>query len=188
MRLLPAASARRVPWKNGLGSTLELATDADAPGGAWTWRLSAAEMPARARFSEFRGVDRFIACLSGPGLTLERGGARALVPREGEALAFAGEERATGEPLGPGVRDVNLMLRRDRWRGRMTIVRAASLELDAPLVLVHAAENSAVVRGAGSVCALAAGRVLIASGRVAVAAGGVAVACELHPVPAPERP
>ena len=108
---------RRVPWKNGLGSTLEIATDAEAPGGAWTWRLSFAEVPARAPFSRFPGIDRHIAVLEGAGMTLEHAGRRIRVPREGTAYAFAGEDDILCEPDGPGVRDANLML--DRYSGKL---------------------------------------------------------------------
>lgn len=186
MRLLAPASSRRIPWKNGLGSTLEVATDAAVPGGDWTWRLSIAGVPSRAPFSAFPGIDRFIACLEGPGLILEHGGDRRSVPREGAALAFSGEERVTGEPAGPGVRDVNLMLRRDRWRGRMTLVRGGGLVLEAPLVVVHAAEGSAAQRAEtpeGRV-ELEPGHTLIAGGRIGLAhaPGCVAAACELHPI------
>jgi environmental stress-induced protein Ves len=90
LRLLDPASARRVPWKNGRGSTLELASDASAPSGDWTWRLSLADVPERAPFSLFPGVDRLLACLEGPGLFVERGGARLRVPDCGDALAFPG--------------------------------------------------------------------------------------------------
>jgi environmental stress-induced protein Ves len=184
MRLLASAASRRVPWRNGLGSTLEIATDAAAPGGEWTWRLSIADVPSRARFSTLPGIDRFIACLAGPGLNLERGGELQLVPREGDALAFAGEDPVTGEPLGSGVRDVNLMLRRDRWRGRMTLARGRALVLDAPLILVHVPLDFPPLRAetAEGPCELAAGAALIASGRVALpgAPGSAAVACALR--------
>ena len=183
MRLLTPADSRRVPWKNGLGATLEIATDAAAPGGEWTWRLSIAEMPSRARFSAFPGIDRFIACLAGPGLNLERDGDRSLVPREGDALSFAGEELATGEPFGPGVRDVNLMLRRDRWRGRMALARGRGLALDAALVLAHVPNDFPALRmnAAEGAFELAPGHTLIASGRVEIsgAPGSAIVACEL---------
>jgi len=108
LRLLDPASGRRVPWKNGRGTTLELATDASAPGGRWTWRLSLADVPERAPFSLFAGVDRLLACLEGPGLFVERGGERLRVPDDGDALAFPGEDRVIGDPLGPGVRDAGL--------------------------------------------------------------------------------
>ena len=186
MRLLTPAASRRVPWKNGLGSTLEIATDAAAPGGEWTWRLSIADVPSRERFSIFPGIDRSIACLSGPGLIVELAGARAAVPSEGVALSFAGEELVTGEPLGPRVRDVNLMLRRDRWRGRMTLARGRACELDAPLVLVHAPGDSPGLRVATEEGAfeLAPGGTLVASGCVVIAGapGSVGVACALTPV------
>jgi environmental stress-induced protein Ves len=130
---------RRVPWKNGLGSTLEIATDAAAPGGAWTWRLSFAEVPARAPFSRFPGIDRHIAVLEGAGMTLEHAGRRIRVPREGTAYAFAGEDDILGEPDGPGVRDANLMLDRARWRGSLEIVR-----LDGPREITITSELSLI--------------------------------------------
>jgi environmental stress-induced protein Ves len=143
-RTLPNSSYRRVPWKNGLGSTLEIATDAAEPGGAWTWRLSFAEVPARAPFSSFPGIDRHIAVLDGAGMTLERAGQRIRVPREGTAFAFAGEEPIIGEPAGSGVRDANLMLDRARWRGSLEVVRVTSVReiaIDAELSLIHLSES-----------------------------------------------
>lgn len=125
MHILTPTVSRRVPWKNGLGFSLEIATDAATLGGEWPWRLSIADMPSRARFSP-----------------------------------FLGEEFVAGEPLGPGVRDVNHMLSRDRWRGQ-------GLALDSQWALVHAPGNTPVV-----------------SGRVAIAgaSGSVIVACELASV------
>jgi len=186
MRLLAPDSSRRVPWKNGLGSTLEVATDAAVPGGDWTWRLSIADVPSRAPFSAFPGIDRFIACLKGPGLFLEHRGARRSVPQEGVALPFPGEDAVTGEPAGPGVRDVNLMLRRDRWRGRMTLVRGRAGVFEAPLIVVHSAGVSGLLRAEtpeGRV-ELEPGRTMVAGGRVdlAPAPEGAAAVCELHPV------
>jgi environmental stress-induced protein Ves len=183
MRLLAAASSRRVPWKNGLGSTLEVATDAAAPGGEWTWRLSIADVPARAPFSAFPGIDRFIACLEGPGLDLERPAGVQRAPSAGEALAFPGEEAVTGVPLGPGVRDVNLMLRRGRWSGRMTLVRETALGLEAPVVVVHALAGTLSLESPEGKMDLRPGHTAVARGRIAIreARGGVAVACELRP-------
>ncbi|NNN07321.1 MAG: HutD family protein [Elusimicrobia bacterium] len=184
MKILDADAARRVAWKNGRGWTLELATDADVPGGDWTWRLSIADVPARAPFSKFTGVDRCIACLAGPGLDLERAHTVAAVPREGPALAFAGEESVVGAPRGPGVRDVNLMLRRDRRRGRMTLARGTAMTLDAPLIVVHVPDGSPALRAsaADGACDLPPGRTLMASGRVDIAAApdSIVIACEIQ--------
>lgn len=180
-RVLGPETSRRVSWKNGAGSTLELASDAPGPGGEWTWRLSIADVPAAAPFSPFPGVDRFLACLEGPGLRVERGGAPFLVPREGAALAFPGEEAVRGEPLGPGVRDVNLMLRRDRWRGSMIVLRQSAVETHGPLILVHAPAFAPAprVETDGGAVELAPGSTLIGSGRTATT--GSAVVCALFP-------
>lgn len=134
-------------------------------------------MPARAPFSAYPGIDRFIACLAGKGLSLERAAGRCLAPCQGEALSFAGEELVVGEPLGPGVKDVNLMLRRGRWRGRMLLSRGGAVALVAPVVIIHAPFQAVAVDGAREI---AAGCTLIAEGCVTVS--GAAVACELTPV------
>ncbi len=181
--LLPACAARRMPWRNGRGSTLELARDAAAPNGEWTWRLSLADLPERAQFSRFPGVDRLIACLDGTGLDLERDGTRAEVPREGAALAFAGEEAVVGIPLGAGVRDANLMTRRERWRGRLWVVRARPLAVEAALVVVHAPETGRPVRVAAPQgdAEIPPGRTWLGSGRVEVAAADAGVVAALDP-------
>ena len=182
-RVLPPSSYRRVPWKNGLGSTLEIATDAAQPGGAWSWRLSFAEVPARAPFSSFPGIDRHIAVLDGAGMTLERAGQRIRVPREGAAFAFAGEESIIGEPAGTGVRDANLMLDRSRWRGSLEIVRVASMReicIDSELSLIHLAEpaDSAECALRDESFVLPAGSTLLCSGqaRIRIVRGTLVVA------------
>jgi len=153
MRVLHEVSYRRLPWKNGLGSTLEIATDATEPGGPWSWRLSLADVPSRAPFSKFPGIDRHLAVLDGLGMKLYRGEAdpteaaqqSIAIPREGTAFAFAGEEVFIGEPIGHGVRDANLMLDRRYWRGSLEVLRNASersVSTDADLTLVYAAQGT----------------------------------------------
>lgn len=175
-RVLGPETSRRVAWKNGLGSTLELAADAED----WTWRLSIADVPAAAPFSRYPGVDRFLACLEGPGLKISRAGKSVLVPNEGEALAFAGEEAVSGEPLGPGVRDVNLMVRRAQWRGRMIVARGEASTIEGAIVLVHAPASAGVLRvEADEAVELLPGSTLIANGRVSC--DGAAVVCSISP-------
>jgi environmental stress-induced protein Ves len=173
-----------MPWKNGRGSTLQIASDAPPGGDEWSWRLSIAEVPERAAFSPFPGVDRLIARLHGNGLALEWNGRVAQVPATGPALAFAGEEQVTGVPDGGGVRDVNLMMRRQRWRGAMRVVRGGPCAADAPLVLVHAATGSAslVASAEPGAASLREGETLVTRGRVEIAAppAAVVVVCELH--------
>jgi environmental stress-induced protein Ves len=159
--------ARRVPWKNGRGSTLELVTDA-APGAPWSWRLALADVPEAAPFSSFPGIDRVIAVLCGGGLTLRGTDGVREVPRVGEGLAFAGEEAILGEPRGPGVRDANLMLTRGAWRGGLHLCRAGEHIASGDVVVVHAAGGTvAVVDGAGALT-LGTGETLVTTGEVRV--------------------
>ncbi len=147
MQLFSPPSAR-VPWKNGLGTTLELATDSASESAPWSWRLSIADVPSRAAFSNFPGITRHINCLDGKGLvlhrTVNRKHERASVPREGAGLVFEGEEAIEGEPLGEGVRDVNLMLDRSRWTGSLSIERdeLSAGFMSSGTILVHLAHSA----------------------------------------------
>ena len=167
--LLQPADFRRVPWKNGLGSTLELATDAPEPGGPWTWRLSIADVPERAAFSRFDRVDRRLAVLEGAGMDLYEAGSgrKVAVPREGQAHAFRGEDALEGAPIGAGVRDVNLFLARAAWTGAMRVVRgespALSLRADVALAYLHESPAPLRIEADGAAVDLAPGSLAIAS-------------------------
>src|SRR5690606_6511843 len=94
--LLPANGYRRERWRNGAGWTREIARG-EAPGGAWDWRVSIAEIEAPAEFSRFDGVDREQVLLSGGGLALESAaGTVRLEPPHGR-------HRYPGAGGGPGV-------------------------------------------------------------------------------------
>lgn len=166
-RVLTADEARRVPWKNGRGSTLELVTDA-APGAPWTWRLALADVPEAAPFSSFPGIDRAIAVLDGAGLTLRGTDGVREVPTEGEGLAFAGEEAILGEPHGPGVRDANLMLTRGVWRGGLHLCRAGEHIASGEVVVVHAAGGLVTVVDDAGALTLGPGETLVTTGDVRV--------------------
>jgi len=168
-RVLGPTDFRRVPWKNGLGTTLELATDATEAGGAWTWRLSVADVPMRSAFSRFDGIDRQLAVLEGDGMRLWRAQPESpdAVPVEGAALRFRGEDALEGEPLGAGVRDVNLMTARGAWRGALRVVRGAapalSLRADVSIAYLHAAGRAISLEADGERIALAPGSLVVAS-------------------------
>lgn len=167
-RVLHPADYRRVPWKNGLGTTLELATDAPEPGGPWTWRMSIADVPARSAFSRFEGVDRQIAVLEGGGMRLwPARDEPCAVPRVGGALRFRGEDALEGEPVGAGVRDVNLMVARKAWRAMLRVVRgeapALSLRADVSIAYLHAASRAVELEADGERMSISPGSLVAAS-------------------------
>ena len=75
-----------MPWRNGLGTTTEIAAEPSADG-RFHWRLSIADVAQSGPFSSFEGYDRTIAVVAGAGMRLavagqpdragrSRGGAR----------------------------------------------------------------------------------------------------------------
>jgi environmental stress-induced protein Ves len=117
-----------VAWKNGQGSTRQLAIfPADAGNDTFLWRISVATVDSAAPFSRFPGVDRQIALLYGDGftMTLDRRQRHALVTPF-EPFAFPGEAMVEVELAGGATQDFNLMLRREKAIGRIDIWRGDS--------------------------------------------------------------
>ena len=68
VRVLTPEDARDVPWKNGRGTTRELAlwpATASFEHGDWHWRLSAAEVGAAGPFSAFPECERILTVTKG---------------------------------------------------------------------------------------------------------------------------
>ncbi len=115
-------------WKNGLGSTTEIAVYPPGSGLAdrpFMWRVSIADVPASGPFSRFPGYDRTIMVIDGDaGMWLD--GApdgpidltRPFVPR-----SFSGDWDIVGRLEGGPLRDFNLMVERTRATGDLKVMR-----------------------------------------------------------------
>jgi hypothetical protein len=112
--LIPFASLAPVPWKNGGGSTTEIAIE---PPGAqfhdFDWRISLATITQDGPFSLFAGVDRTLALVEGPGLTLDiEGSSRFVLGEEDTIIEFPGESAINATLNGGPTIDFNVMSRR----------------------------------------------------------------------------
>jgi environmental stress-induced protein Ves len=71
VKIVRASECRTTAWKNGGGSTTEIAV---APPGAslddFDWRISMARVASDGPFSEFPGIDRTLAIVKGNGMSL----------------------------------------------------------------------------------------------------------------------
>ncbi|WP_426208950.1 HutD/Ves family protein [Massilia sp. TWP1-3-3] len=119
--LIPFAGLEPAPWKNGGGSTTELAI---APPGAsldkFDWRISLATIGADGPFSLFGGVDRSLALVDGPGVFLdidEEG--RFALDYDAPLVEFAGESHVLATLNGGPSTDFNVMTRRERCHHKL---------------------------------------------------------------------
>ncbi len=147
MRLFSPADYLRMPWKNGGGSTTQIAI---APAGAalddFDWRISSARVETAGPFSAFPGIDRSLAVLNGGALLLQpQGGQPVLLEADGAPFAFPGE-RAIDAALSAGpVIDFNVMTRRASWRHSLQVLHLSGTRRyarQADLMFVYCAQGS----------------------------------------------
>lgn len=168
--MLDPADYRAMPWKNGGGRTLEIAT---APAGAdlasFAWRISIADVDRDGPFSAFPGVDRTLVLLQGNGMRLVGDAGTLEVPAPYATAAFPGEASLRCELVDGATRDFNLMTRRAAARGTVHVVRAEARALaGAAAFACHAAAGPAtVVLGEGPRISLAEGQTLVVEGAAA---------------------
>ena len=125
MHRFSIANLTPTPWKNGGGTTREIAC---WPPGAgienFDWRVSIATIAASGPFSIFAGVDRTIMLLDGDGVHLhskERIDHRLDTPHE--PFAFSGDVPLDCTLLGGASSDFNVMSRRATCAADVTVIR-----------------------------------------------------------------
>ncbi len=127
------------PWKNGGGSTREIACWPPGTGiEAFDWRVSIAAIAASGPFSRFGGVDRVITLLDGDGVHLRGEGVDHRLAAPLAPFAFSGDVAIDCTLLGGASSDFNVMTRRGRMRAEVRVLRSSSAWPDAPQGLLLA--------------------------------------------------
>lgn len=115
------------PWKNGGGSTREIACWPPGAGmNDFGWRISIATIAAPGPFSVFAGIDRRIMLLDGDGVRLHSPGTidhRLDTP--GQPFAFSGDLPINCTLLGGESSDFNVMARRGQWQADVQVLLEA---------------------------------------------------------------
>jgi environmental stress-induced protein Ves len=147
---LDARSYKSMPWKNGGGTTTEIAR---SPGGDsladFDWRISMAHVGGDGPFSIFDGIDRSIAILAGRGMTLgvgQRGEVRLDV--SSPPFAFPADLALNATLAAGPIDDFNVMTRRGRWRhllSRLTLDARAEVAPLGDLAFVFAVGGEAAL-------------------------------------------
>ncbi len=116
MRRLTPDGYRRMPWRNGGGTTTEITIapeDASASGERFLYRVSIADVATDGPFSRFEGYDRHIMLLSGAGMTLDCGEhGRVELRTLHDPHTFSGDWDVTGALADGAVRDFNVIVDR----------------------------------------------------------------------------
>ncbi|MFJ2239340.1 HutD family protein [Streptomyces sp. NPDC087859] len=123
---------RSMPWKNGGGTTREVASGtvhapltSMEPEAGFDWRVSVADVDAEGSFSTFPGIDRVITLVEGEGMVLTVDG----TPHQVGPLrpfAFSGDAATDCRLKAGAVRNVNVMTRRSRATAKVQIITAST--------------------------------------------------------------
>jgi hypothetical protein len=159
MRVLRAGDRRVTPWKNGGGSTSEIAIyPAEADFNSFDWRVSIATVATDGPFSVFPEIDRTLAVLSGAGIQLSiNGDAPKRVGVADAPLAFPGDAPVHGVLIDGPIVDLNVMSRRGRIKHQMerrVSDRPLSLEMAGSINLIVARSDELAVSTNGQVARL----------------------------------
>ncbi|RJT37241.1 HutD family protein [Mesorhizobium waimense] len=157
MRILRAADYRVMPWKNGGGTTTEIAVSPEGAGlDDFDWRVSMARVEAGGSFSSFADVDRTLAVLEGEGIILNIAGQ---APKEltGTTAPFSfPADVPTGASLIAGpITDLNVMTRRTRMTHtieRLLISTVTDVPSAADATLILCLDGELAVHSAASAC------------------------------------
>lgn len=152
MRIIRRRELKAMPWKNGGGTTYEVAI---APAGAsldaFDWRISIAHIEAPGPFSAFPGIDRSIAVLAGNGIILTTSERSPIaLHADSPPWRFAGEWAIDCQLIDGPTFDLNVMVRRGRLDHKLTRMR-----LDADTVITRSGPITGLCLASGYALELA---------------------------------
>lgn len=147
--LIPYAGQQATAWKNGGGSTTEIAISPPGAGlDSFDWRISLATIASSGPFSVFEGIDRTLALVDGPGVTLDiEGEGRFVLGDEQPVLEFAGEAQVLATVGARPTTDFNVMTRRERCShqlGRRSLSGMSGFATRADLTILFLAEGDSL--------------------------------------------
>ena len=133
-----------MPWRNGLGTTIELLKKDLADGEGFAWRLSMADVTSDGEFSNFGGYDRCLVLLEGGGITLDCNGRQHRLEQPLQAARFRGEDQTRASLHSGPIKDFNIMTHRQHCAARVSCTESAestNFEIDAAVLLIYAVDG-----------------------------------------------
>ncbi|WP_332693322.1 HutD/Ves family protein [Devosia sp.] len=163
--LLGPDDFRAMPWRNGLGTTIEMARE-DDPAGAMLWRVSTADVVEAGAFSLFPGIDRILTLIEGPGFDLDFSDhGRVALVQPLRPVQFSGDWTTRAEAVRGPSRDLNVMTMRGKVSAMVHIHRdAASTAALGDRSLFLCLAGHPILTVADAACPLEPGRIAVLSG------------------------
>lgn len=159
MQILRAANYKVMPWKNGLGSTTEIAIfPADAKLDDFDWRVSMAQVTSDGPFSSFPGIDRTLLVIDGAGIDLNVHGRVPVRIDRNTIHSFPGDQQTSATLIDGPITDLNVMSRRgivSQHVRRINVMKRQDFIVSAQ-ALLFVERGTATVRSASTVDSLSA--------------------------------
>ena len=109
---------KSMPWKNGLGNTLEITCCRDENG--QRFRISQAKVIKDGYFSDFTGQHRTLVLLSGNGMKLEHKNSSSWLKSLSSIAYFSGEDKTYATLFNGPIEDLNIMVRESDTSAQVT--------------------------------------------------------------------
>jgi len=116
-RRIAPAEFRRMPWRNGAGSSDQILSWPADDDDRFVWRAALATIERPGPFSGWPGIDRTFALVGGDPVVLDFDARPPVSVKRGEVARFRGEDAPGCRLVGGTARAFNLMVRRGRGRG-----------------------------------------------------------------------
>jgi len=122
MEIIRFADLKPEPWRNGGGTTRQLASQpGSAPDGSWDWRISIADITKAGDFSAFPGMERVLTVVEGELLLLSVDGAERPLEKYRPFRFPGGASTHASLPTGD-IRDLNVITRAGSFKGYTSII------------------------------------------------------------------
>jgi environmental stress-induced protein Ves len=150
--IIEPASFNAMPWRNGLGTTIELLKQDLTDGDGFAWRLSMADVTTNGEFSNFSGYARTLLLLEGNGLTLDCDGAIHRLEKPLQSANFSGDNQTCATLHDGPIKDFNIMVQLQHCSAQVSSAQhpdESVLDVDGEILLVYAVDGELSLSGPG---------------------------------------
>ena len=138
-----------MPWRNGLGTTIELLKQDLPDSNGFSWRLSMADVTTDGEFSNFSGYNRTLLLLEGNGLTLDCDNVIHRLEKPLQSARFSGDDQTVATLHDGPVKDFNIMVQRQHCSARVSSAQhqESVLDVDGDILLIYAVDGELSLSG-----------------------------------------